>query len=164
MKTIEILVGLFIIAAIAAMFVLAFKVSGMSPMTEHNSYQITAAFDNIGDLKPRAAVTVAGVKIGQVTGIELNNKSYRAVVTMRIDKQENNIPVDSEASIVTAGLLGANYVKVTPGFEDQFLKNGGVIEDTHPAILLEEMIGQLMFSMKNDNAESEAEADGVQVQ
>lgn len=164
MKVIEILVGLFIVAAIAAMFVLAFKVSGMSPMTEHNSYQITAAFDNIGDLKPRAAVTIAGVKIGQVTSIELNSKSYRAVVTMRIDKQENNIPVDSEASIVTAGLLGANYVKVTPGFENQFIQNGGVIEDTHPAILLEEMIGQLMFSMKNDNAESQVEVDGVQVQ
>jgi len=164
MKTIEIFVGLFIIAAVAAMFVLAFKVSGMSPLTEHNSYQITAAFDNIGDLKPRAAVTIAGVKIGQVTGITLNDKSYRAVVTMRIDKQENNIPVDSEASIVTAGLLGANYIKLTPGFENQFLQNGDAIEDTHPAILLEEMIGQLMFSMKNDKAETEAETDNVAVQ
>lgn len=164
MKAIEILVGLFIIAAIAAMFVLAFKVSGMSPMTEHNSYQISAAFDNIGDLKPRAAVTIAGVKIGQVTGIQLNDKSYRAVVTMRIDNDDNNIPVDSEASIVTAGLLGANYIKITPGFEDQFLQNGGVIEDTHPAILLEEMIGQLMFSMKNDKAEGDADADAATVQ
>ena len=160
MKLIETFVGLFIVAALISLFALAFKVSGMSHLNKHNSYQVTAAFDNIGDLKPRAAVTIAGVKIGQVVSINLNKQSYKAVVTMMIDANDNNIPVDSQASIVTAGLLGANYVSLTPGFENDYLKNGDQIEDTHPAILLEEMIGQLMFSMKNDNAKTETEAAG----
>lgn len=154
MRLIESCVGLFIVAAIAALFVLAFKVSGMSNFGDHNSYQIKAPFDNIGDLKPRAAVTIAGVKIGQVTGIELDPKSFKAVVVMRIDDNAKTIPSDTQASIVTAGLLGANYVSLTPGFDDDYLKDGDSIQDTHPAILLEEMLGQLMFSMKNDNKET----------
>ncbi|MAZ39321.1 MAG: outer membrane lipid asymmetry maintenance protein MlaD [Legionellales bacterium] len=158
MKLIETFVGLFIVAAVIALFVLAFKVSGISHLNRHNTYQVTADFDNIGNLKPRAAVTIAGVKIGQVISIDLNKASYKAVVTLQIDDNENNIPIDSQASIVTAGLLGANYISLTPGFEDTFLKNGDQIEDTHPAILLEEMIGQLMFSMKNDNADADKEA------
>lgn len=154
MRVIEASVGLFIVAAVAALFALAFKVSGMSSFGEHNSYQITAPFDNIGDLKPRAAVTIAGVKIGQVTAIELDPKTFKAVVLMRINENAKEIPVDSQASIVTAGLLGANYVSLTPGFEENYLKEGDAIQDTHPAILLEEMLGQLMFSMKNDKQEA----------
>lgn len=149
-KLAETLVGLFILAAVASLFFLAFKVSGLSNYHQNNSYQLTAAFDNIGDLKPRAAVAMAGVKIGQVTGITLNNKTYQAVVTLRINKNEP-IPEDSSASIVTAGLLGANYITLTPGFSDQYFKNGGTISDTHPAIILEDMIGQLLFSMKKDD-------------
>lgn len=158
MRLIETTVGILIVAAIAALFFLAFKVSGLTNYSAANSFQITAAFDNIGDLKPRAAVTIAGVKIGQVTAISLNSKSYKAVVTMRISNTEE-IPLDSEASIVTAGLLGANYVSLTPGFEDAFLKDGGEITETHPAILLEEMIGQLMFSMKNDKKDKTQEGE-----
>lgn len=150
-KLAETLVGLFILAAVASLFFLAFKVSGFSNYHQSNSYQLTAAFDNIGDLKPRAAVAMAGVKIGQVTGITLNSKTYQAVVTIRINKDEP-IPEDSSASIVTAGLLGANYITLTPGFSDQYFKNGDKITDTHPAIILEDMIGQLLFSMKKDDA------------
>jgi phospholipid/cholesterol/gamma-HCH transport system substrate-binding protein len=156
MKIAEMFVGFLIIAAVAGMFFLAFKVSGSSYFNTHNSYELTAAFDNIGDLKPRAAVTIAGVKIGQVIDIALNDSSYKAIVKMRIGQNEN-VPVDSQASIVTAGLLGANYIAITPGFEDDFLKNGGEIQDTHPAILLEEMLGQLMFSIKNDKTDKSQE-------
>lgn len=156
MKVLETLVGMFIVIAGISLFALAFKVSGLTTLGKQESYSVSADFDNIGNLKPRAAVTIAGVKIGQVTSIILNQQSFKAVVNMRIDAGENNIPVDSQASIVTAGLLGANYVSVTPGFDDQYLKEGSQIEDTHPAILLEEMIGQLMFSMKNDSNEPEA--------
>lgn len=147
----EFFVGIFIIGAIIALLVLAFRVSGLTLYTPANSYQISASFDNIGDLKPRAPVTVAGVRIGQVTHIDLDNETYKAVVTMIIDGEENTIPVDSSASIVTAGLLGANYIEVTPGFEDQFLVAGGKIEETNPALQLETMIGQLLFNMNKDS-------------
>ena len=149
-RIVELMVGCFIIAAIAALMVLAFKVSGLTIDQSKTSYKVTASFSNIGDLKIRAPVTVAGVRIGQVVAIQLDQKSYKAVVTMRFLGSEHNIPVDSNASIVTAGLLGANYVSITPGFEESYLKNGDEIEDTHPALQLETMIGQLLFNMKKD--------------
>ncbi len=157
-KLAETLVGLFVLAAVACLFFLAFKVSGLSSYHQSNSYELTAAFDNIGDLKPRAAVSMAGVKIGQVTAIRLDTKTYQAVVTLRIAKNES-IPEDSSASIVTAGLLGANYISLTPGFSDQYFSNGGTITDTHPAILLEDMIGQLLFSMKKDDSKTDDGSD-----
>lgn len=161
-KLAETLVGLFILAAVAGLFFLAFKVSGVSSYHQGNSYQITAPFDNIGDLKTRAAVTMAGVKIGQVTGITLDNKTYRALVTIRIDKDEP-IPDDSAASILTAGLLGANYISLTPGFSDSYLHNGSEITDTHPAIILEDMIGQLLFSMKKDDGKNADDSTSTDV-
>ena len=149
-KWAETLVGLFMVAGIACLIVLAFKVSGLSTYAMGKSYEITADFDNIGDLKKRAPVTIAGVRIGQVTGIDLDPRSYKAVVHMDIEEKDNNIPVDSSASIVTAGLLGANYISISPGFENEFLKQGGQIEETHSALMLETMIGQLLFNMGKD--------------
>ena len=146
----EFLVGFFIIITLLAAVFLAFKVSGLTTYSERNSYQVTAEFDNIGDLKRRAPVTVAGVKIGQVTGVHLDKNNYKAVVTMNLDLGEDNLPVDSSASIVTAGLLGANYISISPGFEDDYLKNGDQIVETHPALQLETMIGQLLFHMNKE--------------
>ena len=150
MRMIEVAVGLFIIAAAFALIVLAFKVSGLSIDTSKQGYNVTADFTNIGDLKIRAPVTVAGVRVGQVTDIRLDNKSYRAVITIRFVGNQNNIPTDSSASIVTAGLLGANYSSITPGFDEQYLKEGDQIQDTHPALQLETMIGQLLFNVKKE--------------
>ena len=149
-RKIEFLVGFFIIITLLAAVFLAFKVSGLTTYSERNSYQVTAEFDNIGDLKRRAPVTVAGVKIGQVTGVHLDKNNYKAVVTMNLDLGEDNLPVDSSASIVTAGLLGANYISISPGFEDDYLKNGDQIVETHPALQLETMIGQLLFHMNKE--------------
>lgn len=137
------------VAGMAALLVLAFRVSGLSTYASHNSYKVIAEFENIGDLKPRAPVTIAGVRIGEVVAIILNPKTYRAQVQMHINGKDN-VPTDSSASIVTAGLLGANYVALTPGFDELFLKDGSIIADTHPALQLETMIGQLMFNMKKD--------------
>lgn len=146
------LVGLLMLSGIVALTVLAFKVSGLTVYTSGNSYQVTALFENIGDLKPRAPVTMAGVRIGQVANIGLDKASYKAVVTLSLDEDEDNIPTDSAASIVTAGLLGANYVSLTPGFDEEFLTQGDEITETHPALQLETMIGQLIFNMgKEDN-------------
>lgn len=149
-KWMETSVGIFLLLAIASLLFLAFKASDFSRLDKNNSYIVTAEFDNIGALKPRASVAVAGVKIGQVDAIKLDPQTYRAIVYLRISDRHENIPVDSSASILTAGLLGANYISIAPGFENQFLSNGGQISDTHPALILEDMIGQLLFSMKND--------------
>ncbi len=149
-KSIETLVGFFILLAIAGLVMLAFKVSNLTTYQSSDTYDVKAQFDNIGDLKVRAPVTVAGVKVGQVAGISLDPQNYRATVTLRLDRSANNIPNDSSASILTAGLLGSNYISLAPGFADQFLKSGDSISETHSAIILEQMIGQLLFSVNKD--------------
>ena len=146
-RKIEVLVGCFMLAAIAALLVLALKVSGLSNYVAGTSYQLTANFDNIGDLKPRAPVTIGGVRIGQVGSINLDTTTFKAVVTMHINSNQRSIPQDSSASIFTEGLLGSNYISITPGYEQAVLKEGDKIAVTHPAIILENLIGQLLFSV-----------------
>lgn len=146
-KTIELYVGIFMLAGILALLVLALKVSGLSNTIGLNGYEVTASFDNIGSLKVRAPVTMAGVRVGQVTHISLDDETFKAVVTMRIDKSKNTIPADSSASIFTEGLLGSNYISLTPGFDSTYLKEGTEIESTHPALILENLIGQFLFSV-----------------
>jgi phospholipid/cholesterol/gamma-HCH transport system substrate-binding protein len=147
-RIIEVWVGLFMLISIIALLLLAFKVSGLSNAVGSNGYTISAAFDNIGGLKIRSPVTLAGVRIGQVSGITLDDSRFKAVVTMRIDANQRNLPADTSASILTQGLLGANYISLKPGFEQVFLKNGSKIQDTQPALILEDLIGQLIFSLK----------------
>lgn len=150
-KGVEVSVGLFILLGIAALLILVFRVSGLWTHTTQPTYAVTAEFNNIGDLKPRAPVTIAGVRIGQVESIRLDNRTFRAVVRLLIDGQEDRIPEDSEASILTAGLLGSNYIEITPGFEEDYLAEGSPIKETHSAIILENMIGQLLFNSKRNN-------------
>jgi len=152
-RGIEIIVGLLMLVGIIAFIVLAFKVSGFTTFTDAETYKITAEFANVGDLKVRAPVTVAGVNIGQITKIKLDPETYKAVVTMKILNTNKNIPIDSTANIFTAGLLGANYISITPGFEDEFLKDHGVIEKTNPALILQNLVGQLMYSLENKDKE-----------
>lgn len=150
-RTVEVIVGLFMLAGIVALLVLALKVSGLSSYVGGGGYLVTANFDNIGSLKPRAPVTIAGVRVGEVTDIHLDQGSFRAVVTMQLNPDENKIPTDTSASIFTQGLLGANYISLNPGFNQVFLKNGDKIGDTHPALILENLIGQFLFSVKNSS-------------
>lgn len=154
-RSIEIIVGLFMLAGILALLALALKVSGLSNIVSTNGYTVTAAFDNVGDLKVRAPVTMSGVKVGEVTGIGLDTTTFKAVVTMRLDSDQNKIPTDSSASIFTQGLLGSNYVNLNPGFDETFLKQGSVISDTHPALILENLIGQFLFSIKNSGSNND---------
>ena len=140
------------LAGIAAFFMLALKVSGLSNGIYQKGYQIKANFDNIGSLKPKAPVTIAGVKIGQVTRVELDKTTYKAMVVMEIDSSQNSLPKDSSASIFTEGLLGSNYIGLTPGYDETFLKGGDTIQNTHPALVLESLIGQLMFKLSNSNS------------
>ncbi|MDP1574100.1 MAG: outer membrane lipid asymmetry maintenance protein MlaD [Coxiellaceae bacterium] len=145
----EFYVGVFIIVALSGLLFLAFKVSGLTTMSNGHYYVIRADFDNIGDLKVRAPVTVSGVKVGRVTGIQLDPQTYRAQVIMQIDDGYKDLPADTSASIFTQGLLGSNYISLSPGFEQQMLQANGRIETTHSALILENLIGQLMFSMTN---------------
>jgi len=158
-RTIEISVGLFLLAALAALLVLAFRVSGLTSFFKVDSYQITAQFDDIGQLKARSAVKIDGVNIGEVTNIRLDSTNFRAVVTMDIYSDYKNLPSDSSAAILTAGLLGDNYVAITPMYSQTFLQNGSEISNTHSAMILEKLIGQFMFNVnKSKNSEKPAAA------
>jgi len=145
-RTVEIAVGVFIAAGFAALFMLAMKVSNLSSLTGEDGYVLTARFDNIGGLKVRAPVTMAGVRIGRVTDIGFDQKTYEAVVKLTINPVYNQIPKDTSASILTSGLLGEQYVGLQPGAEDKYLQGGGVIKYTQSAIILERLVGQFLFN------------------
>jgi phospholipid/cholesterol/gamma-HCH transport system substrate-binding protein len=142
----EIWVGLFVAAGIAALFVLAMRVSNLSAAMETDGYNIVARFENISGLKDRSNVTMAGVNIGRVTSIGIDSKTYQAVVTMRINSKYNNLSTDTSASILTAGLLGEKYVGLETGSSDEVLKEGGELEITQSSLVLEHLIGQFLFN------------------
>jgi phospholipid/cholesterol/gamma-HCH transport system substrate-binding protein len=150
-RTIETSVGTFLLIAILGLMTLAFKVSGLTSFLQEPGYMVTAPFDEVGQLKVRAAVKMGGVTIGEVTGIKLDPATFKAIVSMRINTSVNDIPSDSSMSIMTAGLLGDNYIAVTPMYGTDFLKQGSQIQDTHSAMILEKLIGQLMFKLSNSN-------------
>lgn len=151
-KKFEITVGFFILFSLFALLVLALKVSGLGLPASAGGYEITAVFDNIGGLKVRSPVTLSGVRVGEVARIQIDPKSFKALVKLRINEKQNSLPVDTTASIYTQGLLGSNYISLTPGFDEQaFLKNGSRITNTHSAIILEALIGQLLFNLKNSD-------------
>jgi phospholipid/cholesterol/gamma-HCH transport system substrate-binding protein len=145
-KQTEILVGLFVAAGLAALFMLAMKVSNLGDFTDEKGYQVTANFQNIGGLKPRSPVSMAGVRVGRVANIKLDPKTYDAVVTINLYPQYDNIPLDTSASIFTAGLLGEQYIGLEAGADDFYLADGDEITLTQPAVVLEQIIGQFLYS------------------
>jgi phospholipid/cholesterol/gamma-HCH transport system substrate-binding protein len=145
-KSTEITVGMFVAAGIAALFMLAMKVSNLAEFSEKEGYQVVAEFENIGGLKVRSAVTMAGVRVGRVANISLDPESYNARVTLSLYSEFDNIPLDSSASIFTAGLLGEQYIGLEAGAEEEFLQDGDVLELTQSALVLEQVIGQFLFS------------------
>jgi len=147
-RTLEIGTGMFVLLGFAALFFLTTQLpsSGVKLGGSKSGYHVTAEFDNIGDLKVGSPVTIAGVRVGDVSGISFDPKSFKAVVTLRIDKQYSQIPDDSFASIQTQGLLGGKYVGFSPGGSDTNLKDGGRVEQTQSAIVLESLINKLFAS------------------
>jgi phospholipid/cholesterol/gamma-HCH transport system substrate-binding protein len=133
-----------------------------------SGYVVTAKFDNIGDLKEGSPVTMAGVRIGAVETIRFDPKDYKAAVTLRIENQYSEIPDDSDASIQTAGLLGGKYIGIGPGGSETFLKQGGQIEFTQSAIVLESLVNKFFANMASkgpdQQPQSEAPAAGTQEQ
>ena len=147
-QSMQLIVGLFVIFAILCFVFLAFNVSGLTSLSTGSSYEITADFNNVGGLKIRAPVRISGVSVGQVRSITLDPSTFQAKVVISINSEDNKIPVDTSASIFTEGLLGANYINLTPGYEDKYLKEGSEIKSTKSALILENLIGQLLFNIK----------------
>ena len=154
-RILEVWVGLFMLVSMIALLILALEVSGLGNPIGSNGYMISAAFENIGGLKVRSPVTLSGVRIGQVSEIKLDTTQFKAIVSMRIDINQRQLPADTSASILTQGLLGANYISLKPGFAQVFLKDGSIIQDTHPALILEDLIGQLIFSLKSSGGKKQ---------
>jgi phospholipid/cholesterol/gamma-HCH transport system substrate-binding protein len=143
-RTLELGTGLFVLLGFAALLFLTTQLpaNGLKLGATRAGFHVSADFDNIGDLKVGSPVSVSGVRVGVVTDIHFDSKSYKAVVGMRLDTQYNTIPEDSFASIQTQGLLGGKYVSLSPGGLDTYLKNGSVIEQTQSAIVLESLINK----------------------
>lgn len=157
-RKVDILVGLFLLLATLGLMVLAFKVSGLTSFFKPNSYVVTAQFDDIGQLKVRSPIKMGGVVIGEVSAIELDPSSFKAIVKMSIERRFNEIPDDSMAGILTAGLLGDNYIEIVPMYGQTFLKNGSEIEDTHSAMILEKLIGQLVYKLGSSDSSKSSDS------
>ncbi len=142
-------VGLFVVVGFLAVLFLALKVGNMSSLSFQPTYSVRMKFDNIGGLKPRAAVKSAGVVVGRVKSIGFDTNTYQALVTIDIDGQYP-FPKDSSAKILTSGLLGEQYIGLDPGGDTEMLKSGDTISMTQSAIVLENLIGQFLYSKAAD--------------
>lgn len=152
-RAMHVSVGLFMILGSLAFLFLAIKVSGLSEVKRQDGYKIFANFSDIGGLKVRAPVTVAGVKVGEVSKIELQPEELNAKVTMLLRSNVVIPYADVSARILTQGLLGSNYISIVPGYDEinpnhPFLRAGDVIAKTQEAVILENVIGQLLFNIK----------------
>jgi len=143
-RTIELTVGFFMLLFFAAMFILAMKVSNLASITGSRGYEVTAYFENVGGLKARAPVSASGVRVGQVTKIEYDAETFKAKVTLNINHQYDEFPVDTIANIYTAGLLGEQYIGLDPGGDIDYLVDGSEFELTQSAFVLEQLIGRML--------------------
>lgn len=154
-KKIEMWVGLFMLIVIGSVVFICLRVADLSSLNKHSTYQLNAIFDNVGGLKVRSPVKIGGVVIGRVVDITLDQDNYQPLVKMEIDDRYNQIPSTSSLSIRTSGLLGEQFLALNLGFYDEemgvtMLKDGGRIQDTKSAMVLEDMIGQFLY--KSDSS------------
>lgn len=147
-RNVEIWVGIFVTLGLAALLMLAMKVSHLGNLFTEEGYTIRAQFQNIGGLKVRSPVKMAGVRIGRVSSIHFDDTLYQAVVTMQIDQQYDKLPLDTSATILTAGLLGEQYIGLEPGAEETYLTNNDELMAglTQSAVILEQLIGQFLYN------------------
>ncbi|MDN6179550.1 MAG: outer membrane lipid asymmetry maintenance protein MlaD [Halomonas subglaciescola] len=150
-KTVEFGVGLFILAGILGLVFLGLRVSGMTLAAPSDTFRLEASFSDIGSLKPRARVTMAGVTVGRVESIDLDTEYFDARVKLRLDRElEGELSRDTTAAILTSGLLGEQYVGLSVGGDPEMLEGGDSIRDTQSALVLEELIQQFVSSMVKD--------------
>lgn len=138
-------VGLFVLLGAISLVFLALRAGNMSSFSFAPTYQVQAYFDNLGGLKVRAPVKSSGVVVGRVSGISFDNERYQAVVTLDIESRYQ-FPTDSSVSILTSGLLGEQYIGMTPGGEDKMLAQGNTVQYTQSAVVLEELISKFLYS------------------
>lgn len=157
-RSLEIGTGLFVLLGFGALAFLTTQLPGTSLKlgNAEGGYTVTAKFDNVGDLKSGSPVTMAGVRIGRVESIRFDPNDFKAAVVLRIEEQYGQIPDDSDASIQTAGLLGGKYVGIGPGGSETFLKQGGQIEFTQSAIVLESLVNKFFANMASKGPDSAA--------
>ena len=149
-KSIEIMVGLFVVLGIAGVLFLALKAANLGSFNSGDTYTLLARFDNIGGLKVRAPVRSAGVTVGRVASITLDAKTYQGLVRLEVQR-DVQFPSDSSARILTSGLLGDQYVGLEPGAEEKFFGVGDTIKQTQSAVVLESLISQFLFSKAADS-------------
>jgi phospholipid/cholesterol/gamma-HCH transport system substrate-binding protein len=154
-RAVEVSTGLFVLLGFAALFFLVTQITNRELSANGGSYAVQAQFENIGTLKVGAAVSMAGVTVGRVQSIRFDQSVYKAVVDMRINSEFNRIPTDSDASIMTAGLLGGQYIGITAGGGEEFLADGSRIEFVQDALVLENLINQLAASFSNRSGSAE---------
>ena len=159
-RSIETLVGAFVLLGMLGLVFLALKAANLGSVGGGDSYALQARFDNIGGLKPRAPVRAAGVTVGRVKSISLDAKTFQGVVTLELDKGFN-FPKDTAAKILTAGLLGDQYVGLEPGGDDKMLAAGETIAQTQSAVVLENLIGQFISGKADSAAAPGAAASGM---
>ena len=150
-RAVEFGTGLFVLLGIGALFFLTTQTTGRNDFSSTDTYVVEARFDNVGSLKNRSPVAMSGVTIGRVTNIEFDGTSLEAVVTLVIDTRFAAIPDDSDASILTAGLLGSQYIGLQAGGSDVYLEDGSEILFTQSAIVLENLIGKFLVNMGSDD-------------
>lgn len=153
----DIWVGLFVLLGAAAVVFMALKAANLLTLNFDSTYAITARFDNIGGLKPGAAVKSAGVNVGRVQGIELDAQSYRANVVLAM-RDQYRFPKDSSFKILTSGLLGEQYIGIDAGYEDENLAAGAVVTQTQSAVVLENLIGQFLYNKAAEGGASDGAA------
>lgn len=148
----EFAVGAFLLLALASLLVLAFASTNQKFGFGGGTYELTARFSNLGQLRPQAPVKIGGVVIGQVSGIALDPVKFDSIVTLSIDSKFKDLPADTSAGIFTSGLLGENYIGLSPGGDPEVLKPGEEIAFTQPAVDLLQLVGKYMFSGGGNNA------------
>ena len=151
-KLLDLWVGFFVVVGFAALLFLALRVGNVSSANFSDTYQLTAKFDNIGGLKVRGPVKSAGVVVGRVTDIRFDPEAYEALVILTIDSRYR-FPKDTFASILTAGLLGEQYIGLDAGGDEKMLKNGDIFAKTQSAVVLEKLISQFMFNKASEGSD-----------
>jgi phospholipid/cholesterol/gamma-HCH transport system substrate-binding protein len=149
-RNLNLAVGAFVLLGIAALFFMALQVSNLGAMTTGSTYEVKAYFDNIGGLKPRAAVKSAGVVVGRVRGIQFDDQQYQALVKLDLETRYQ-FPKDTSAKILTAGLLGENYIGLEPGGDIEMLKASDQIMMTQSAVVLENLISQFLYNRPSES-------------
>jgi phospholipid/cholesterol/gamma-HCH transport system substrate-binding protein len=152
-RSVEIGTGLFVLLGMSALFFMTTQTTGGEKFSASETFEVEVSFENVGSLKPRAPVAMSGVTIGRVTDVVFDPVALEAKVTLIIDSQYDQIPDDSDASILTAGLLGSQYIGLQAGGSESYLENGSEIYFTQSAIVLENLIGKFLINSRSGGDE-----------